>query len=730
MRLFRYLKGHGLAILLVFLLLMGRAVCELALPKYTADLVDVGIQQSGVENASTTVMTPVTQRAISFRIDDDDLELFEASYELADDGLFHLTDYGMRHRAQLDKAIVAAYANRDLYNEDVAGYEGAPANASAQAQESVSEQQVINAAIEEYRSTGVNVVDLQLAYLLKTGAIMMAFVALSVVISALIGLIASLVGARIGRDLRNELFRKVVSFSDAEIQKFSPASLITRATNDIQQIQGVVVMALRVMLYAPILSIGGVIMVARTNISMSWIIAVGIVAIMLLVTVLFALVMPKFKIMQKLIDRVNLVAREMLTGVPVVRAFGRQRHEQQRFDAASSDLMGAQLFTGRALSFMMPAMMLVMNGISALIVWVGAGAIDTGSLQTGDLIAFITYAMVIITSFLMIGMIAVFIPRAEVAAQRIDEVLSAELSIRDPEVQAVGAAELAMAGDGAQIAFNHVDFRFADSSENVLSDIDFVAEAGKTTAIIGPTGSGKSTVLKLIERFHDVTAGSITIDGIDVRDISQHDLRAQLGYVPQKPFLFYGTIASNVGYGLGIGVEDGYAAKRESSHDVQGAPAREGDPDELTAEEALRLDTALEVAQAADFVAQREMGIRTEVSQGGTNVSGGQRQRLAIARALATDARAFLFDDSFSALDYKTDAALRRALATKMRGKTVIVVAQRVATVLHADKIVVLEDGRVAGVGTHAQLMETCPAYRDIALSQLSEAELEGGDAR
>ncbi len=709
---------------------MGRAVCELALPKYTADLVDVGIQQSGVENASTTVMTPVTQRAISFRIDDDDLELFEASYELADDGLFHLTDYGMRHRAQLDKAIVAAYANRDLYNEDVAGYEGAPANASAQAQESVSEQQVINAAIEEYRSTGVNVVDLQLAYLLKTGAIMMAFVALSVVISALIGLIASLVGARIGRDLRNELFRKVVSFSDAEIQKFSPASLITRATNDIQQIQGVVVMALRVMLYAPILSIGGVIMVARTNISMSWIIAVGIVAIMLLVTVLFALVIPKFKIMQKLIDRVNLVAREMLTGVPVVRAFGRQRHEQQRFDAASSDLMGAQLFTGRALSFMMPAMMLVMNGISALIVWVGAGYIDAGTLQTGQMIAFITYAMVIITSFLMIGMIAVFIPRAEVAAQRIDEVLSAELSIRDPEVQAVGAAELAMAGDGAQIAFNHVDFRFADSSENVLSDIDFVAEAGKTTAIIGPTGSGKSTVLKLIERFHDVTAGSITIDGIDVRDISQHDLRAQLGYVPQKPFLFYGTIASNVGYGLGIGVEDGYAAKRESSHDVQGAPAREGDPDVLTAEEALRLDTALEVAQAADFVAQREMGIRTEVSQGGTNVSGGQRQRLAIARALATDARAFLFDDSFSALDYKTDAALRRALATKMRGKTVIVVAQRVATVLHADKIVVLEDGRVAGVGTHAQLMETCPAYRDIALSQLSEAELEGGDAR
>lgn len=691
MRVIKYFKGHGLAILLIVALLAAQAFCDLALPNYTSRLVDVGIQQSGVDHASPEVMTESTYGSVASALassEGDAASVFHDAYFKGDDGSYRLTSFGKENRTALDDIVSVPLIQIHL---------GMPAEVVAQQSDSIVAQEAIASAVAEYRLAGADVSGMQLGYLLRTGACMMGFVALSVVVAALVGLVASRTGAAIGRDLREKLFAKVISFSDAEIQRFSAASLITRGTNDVQQIQQMSVMFMRMILYAPILAIGGIIMVARTDLSMGWIIGVGIGAVMLVVSVLFIIAMPKFRVMQKLIDKVNLVAREMLTGVSVVRAFGRQETEQQRFDKASTELMSTQLFTNRVMTFMMPAMMLIMNGISVLIVWVGGSAIDAGSLQTGDLIAFITYSMVVIMSFLMLGMLAIIIPRADVSAQRIDEVLATEPSICDPSAPSADAITQALAEtDGACIAFNHVDFKYSDSVENVLEDIDFVAEPGKTTAIIGSTGSGKSTILKLIERFYDVTGGSVTIDGVDVRDLSQHDLHAQLGYAPQHAFLFAGTIGSNIGYG-----------------------AKDASDDSLL--------QAADIAQATEFIETPDEGIDSFITQGGGNVSGGQRQRLSIARALATDARAYLFDDSFSALDYKTDAALRRALHSRMGGKTVIIVAQRIATIMHADKIVVLDEGRVAGMGTHDQLMQSCDLYREIAYSQLSEKELAGG---
>ena len=691
MRVIKYFKGHGLAILLIVALLAAQAFCDLALPNYTSRLVDVGIQQSGVDHASPEVMTESTYGSVASALapsEGDAASVFHDAYFKGDDGSYRLTSFGKENRTALDDIVSVPLIQIHL---------GMPAEVVAQQSDSIIAQEAIASAVAEYRLAGADVSGMQLGYLLRTGVCMMGFVALSVAVAALVGLVASRTGAAIGRDLREKLFAKVISFSDAEIQRFSAASLITRGTNDVQQIQQMSVMFMRMILYAPILAIGGIIMVARTDLSMGWIIGVGIGAVMLVVSVLFIIAMPKFRVMQKLIDKVNLVAREMLTGVSVVRAFGRQETEQQRFDKASTELMSTQLFTNRVMTFMMPAMMLIMNGISVLIVWVGGSAIDAGSLQAGDLIAFITYSMVVIMSFLMLGMLAIIIPRADVSAQRIDEVLATEPSICDPSAPSADAITQAPAEtDGACIAFNHVDFKYSDSVENVLEDIDFVAEPGKTTAIIGSTGSGKSTILKLIERFYDVTGGSVTIDGVDVRDLSQHDLHAQLGYAPQHAFLFAGTIGSNIGYGA-----------KDASDDA--------------------LLQAADIAQATEFIETQDEGIDSFVTQGGGNVSGGQRQRLSIARALATDARAYLFDDSFSALDYKTDAALRRALHSRMGGKTVIIVAQRIATIMHADKIVVLDEGRVAGMGTHDQLMQSCDLYREIAYSQLSEKELAGG---
>ena len=563
--------------------------------------------------------------------------------------------------------------------------------------ESLIQQQAIMATKAEYEQLGIDMGAMQMNYLVRLGAQMLGVAALMMVASIAVGFIASRTAAKTARGLRERLFEKVISFSDAEVQSFSAASLITRGTNDIQQIQMVMVMLLRMVLYSPILAIGGIVMVSQTNVSMSWIIVLAVMVIAIIIGILMAVAMPKFKMMQKLIDRVNLVSREMLTGLSVIRAFDRQQYEEERFDKASTALYRTQLFTNRTMAFMMPTMMLVMNAVSVLIVWVGGTYIDTGTIQTGDMIAFITYSMVIVMSFLMIGMIAIMLPRADVAARRVNEVLETESSIADP-VQSK-ACELDSGAEGLTVQFDHVTFAYDKDSSPVLENIDFTAEPGQTTAIIGPTGSGKSSIIKLVERFYDVADGAVRVGGVDVRDMKQGELRKELGYVPQKAFLFSGTIGSTIAYS-----------------------------DEAMDEKRIR--SAAEIAQATEFIDAKAEGMQTAISQGGTNVSGGQRQRLSIARALATDARVLLFDDSFSALDYATDAKLRHALSQNAAGKTLIVVAQRISTVLNADKIVVLEEGKMVGCGTHSELMKACPTYREIAESQLSEEELKGGDER
>ena len=719
MRIIRYLKNCKVAVLLIVCLLVVQAFTDLALPHYTSDIVDVGIQQSGVEHAATDEMTAKTHDEIAMMLPVDDEQTFRDAYTETDDGTYKLNDQGKKEQEELDRMValplVAIHYSSQIPDLDLdqvmQAYEAGAIDKQkildmldeakqhmGDMGDSIVDQQAIAAAKAEYESLGYNLSDMQMGYLVRIGLLMLGLAALGMVAAVLVGFIASRTAAKVGATLRSKLFRRVVSFSDAEVQSFSAASLITRGTNDIQLVQMVTVMLLRMVLYAPILAIGGIIMVSRTNLAMSWIIILAVAVIFVLIMVLMRVALPKFQIMQTLIDRVNLVSREILTGLPVIRAFDRQPYEEKRFDEASTKLMKTQLFTNRVMTFMMPLMMLIMNGVSVLIVWVGGSYIDNGTIQTGDLIAFITYAMVIIMSFLMIGMISIMLPRADVAAQRVNEVLETKPTICDPAADKARDAELRRSGEGATIAFNDVSFRYGDSKECVLEHIDFTAEPGKTTALIGSTGSGKSTVIKLIERFYDVTEGSVTIDGVVVRDVTQQALREQLGYVPQKAFLFSGTIESNVAY------------------------ADEGMPVD-------RIREAVDIAQASEFVASKEEGLGTRVSQGGSNVSGGQRQRLAIARALATEARAYLFDDSFSALDYKTDAALRQELHTRLGGKTVVIVAQRISTVLHADRIVVLDDGRIVGQGTHEELMETCEEYREIAMSQLSEAELNGGDA-
>ena len=721
MRIIKNLAQHKLVVLMIVVLLCVQAACDLALPNYTSDIVDTGIQQQGVQDVAAEQLTGRTHDLVAMMLPESDEQMFADAYAQNEDGTYSLTESGKRDRAALDDAMalpmtVTCYADQiaelDLdqvkaaYDQGMIGKDDIQAmldrarGSMGDMADTLIAQQGLAAARAEYEQLGYDLDAMQMDYLAATGAKMLGLAALGMAIAVMVGFLASRTAAKVGRSLRERLFNQVVGFSDAEIQSFSAASLITRGTNDVQLVQMVTVMLLRMVLYAPILAIGGIIMIARTDLSMGWIIIAAVAAIAVIMGVLMKVAMPKFKIMQKLIDRVNLVSRELLTGLPVIRAFGREQHEEARFDEANTRLMKTQLFTNRVMTFMMPLMMLVMNLVSVGIIWFGGHAIDAGNLQTGDLIAFITYSMVIIMGFLMIGMLSIMLPRADVAAQRIDEVLECKPSIADPEPGKAKDALLGANGlPGARIAFENVSFRYSDGAECVLEGVSFTCEPGKTTAIIGSTGSGKSTVLKLAERFHDVTSGRITVDGVDVRDVSQHALRAQLGYVPQAAFLFSGTIASNVGYGVDDADED-------------------------------RIRAAADVAQASDFIAERPEGLATPISQGGTNVSGGQRQRLAIARALATDARAYLFDDSFSALDYKTDAALRHELSSRLGGKTVVIVAQRISTVLNANQIVVLDDGRIVGAGTHEQLMESCQEYREIAMSQLSEEELKGGDAR
>ncbi len=550
------------------------------------------------------------------------------------------------------------------------------------------DQAAISYVKNEYNNIGLNIDKMQTNYLLYTGGLMILIALLSMAATVTVGFIGARVAANLGKNLRSKVFSKVIGFSNAELDKFSTASLITRSTNDIQQIQMLMVMLLRVVFYAPILGIGGVIKVLNTETSMAWIIVVAVVAISAVVIVLFTVVMPRFKRVQKLVDRINLVTREILTGMMVIRAFSTERHEEKRFDKANNDLTKNNLFVNRTMALMMPTMMLIMNGITILIVWNGSHSIDAGTMQVGDMMAFIQYTMQIIMAFLMISMVSVMLPRATVSAGRIDEVLSTEYVVKDP----VAPIKLEEDKKGF-LKFNNVSFKYPNAEENVLSNITFTAMPGETTAFIGSTGSGKSTLINLVPRFYDVTEGEILLDGIDIRKVSQHDLREKIGYVPQKGVLFSGTIESNLKYS-GKSITDENMIK------------------------------AAEIAQATDFIKGTKESYNTEISQGGTNVSGGQKQRLSIARAIAKKPEVYIFDDSFSALDFKTDAALRKALKKETLNSTVLIVAQRISTILHAEHIRVLEEGRIAGIGTHNELMKTCDVYKQIALSQLSKEEL------
>ena len=555
--------------------------------------------------------------------------------------------------------------------------------------DTILDQAAVSFCRSAYKDLGMDMDQTQIHYLLKTGGQMAALALLGMAASIMVAFLASRVGASAGRDLRSGVFHKVVGFSNNEFNHFSTASLITRSTNDIQQIQMLIVMLLRMVLYAPILAIGGVLQVMKTNVSMSWIIGLAVIIIAFVVLLLFLVVMPKFKVLQNLVDKLNLVTREILTGLPVIRAFSTEKHEEERFDDANRTLTKTNLFVNRAMTFMMPVMMLVMNGVSVLIVWTGAHGISDGQMQVGDMMAFIQYTMQIIMGFLMLCMISIMLPRAAVAADRVEEVLKSETMIHDPK------QEKHFPEDGKGVlTFNHVSFCYPGADEDVLEDITFTAKPGETTAIIGSTGSGKSTLVNLIPRFYDVTSGDITLDGVDIREVKQHELREKLGYVPQKGVLFSGDIASNIMFG--------------NSH---------GSDDEMI--------EAAEIAQATEFIDTKPEKYKSPISQGGSNVSGGQKQRLSIARAIAKHPQVFIFDDSFSALDYKTDVTLRRALAEKTSGSTVLIVAQRISTILHAEQIIVLDEGKVAGKGTHAELLKNCPVYREIAESQLSRKELE-----
>lgn len=725
-KIFKQLGRHWAACLAVVALLVVQAYCDLSLPDYTSKIVDTGIQQGGIESPVPETVRDTTLQALELLMSEQDAALAEQWYSAPDaDGVRTLSHDATAAMSELENAFatpdivlyMAAAQNAataagttetvtptsydlDAVATQFAAMAQAPgAREMLQAQladaapqddsvaDSLSSQAMLLVALE-YDAQGI-AHDVQMSYLLRTGGQMLALTLLMVAVAIAVGFIASRVSAAIGRDLRRDVFKTVVGYSNAEIEKFSTASLITRTTNDIQQVQFTCVILLRMVAYAPILGIGGILHVASGNTGLEWIIFVAVAALLVLITVLMNVAMPKFKQMQTLVDRLNLVSREILTGIMPIRAFSREKFEEERFDKANTDLMKTQLFTDRTMVAMMPFMTFIMNGTSLLIVWFGGKAMDLGNMQVGEMIAFITYTMQIVMSFLMLSMVAVMLPRAGVAADRIDEVIKTPAAIHDP------AAPKALPEGGTKgvVAFNDVSFRYPGSDEDALEHISFTAKPGQTTAIIGATGCGKSTLLNLIPRFYDVSEGSVTIDGVDVRDMSQAQLHDQLGYVPQKGVLFSGTIDSNLKFG-GDHITDA---------DVRGAA---------------------EIAQAAEFISAKPEGYNAPIAQGGSNVSGGQKQRLSIARAIAKHPRIYLFDDSFSALDYKTDVALRRALKAQTDNATVIIVAQRISTVLHANQILVLDEGRIVGKGTHAQLMESCPEYQEIARSQLSQKEL------
>ncbi|MDO4291865.1 MAG: ABC transporter ATP-binding protein [Eubacteriales bacterium] len=709
-RLLSYLKQCKKSVLLIVLLLLVQAYCDLALPQYTSDIVDVGIQQGGIAYAAPEWMRNETYEKLSELMTSGERALVSADYRQAADGTWERTVKKKEELEKLDDAFRLPMVMLSAMEErgaDVRAMAGSLSDEQLEEQrsritaqlgdmsDSLLSQRAILFVKAEYAAMGKDPGSIQTRYLLVTGARMLGFTLLMVVCAILVGALSSRAAASVGRSLRKRVFGKVLSFSSAEMNRFSTASLITRSTNDIQQVQMVSVMLLRIVLYAPVLGIGGILKVTGTRTGMAWIIAVAVAVILAVVLTLVGIAMPKFKLMQKLVDGLNLVSREILTGLSVIRAFSRERFEEKRFDEANTRLMKTQLFTNRVMTLMMPAMMLIMNCITVMIVWFGAQGIDAGRLQVGDMMAFMTYTMQIVMSFLMITMISVMLPRAGVAADRIEEVLEAESSIEDAAETKDGLLKECK----GVLRFEDVSFCYPGADENALEHISFTAEPGKTTAIIGSTGCGKSTLINLIPRFYDVTSGRITLDGIDIRELSQHKLRSVLGLVPQKGILFSGTIASNIKLAGEDMISDG------------------------------QMREAAQIAQATEFIDGKPEGYESPVAQGGSNVSGGQKQRLAIARAIAKNPRIYLFDDSFSALDYRTDAALRRALRDKAADATVIIVAQRISTILHAEQILVLDEGRIAGKGTHAELMESCSEYQEIARSQLSESELKGGAA-
>lgn len=734
-KLFKFLKPYAAAVAAIICILVVQAYCDLSLPTYTSDIVNVGIQQGGIDEALPDTISKKDLNHLLLLVPSDRQKIVKNAYtESVEKYDYNGTVMELKASVKEDKKKVDRLSEilgkpmlmaagfdsgsdmtkkieeqmrtqmsgipnvdkMDIYDMlEFMGAEGRNAliGQMDQQMDSMQDSMIAQAAAgyikDAYTHIGIDTDQIETTYILHTGAKMLALAFLGMAASILVGLLASRVGAGVGRRLRENVFRKVVGFSNAEFDKFSTASLITRSTNDIQQIQLLLVMILRMVLYAPIMAIGGIWKVFHTNVDMSWIIGLAVAVIIVIVGFLFLVVMPKFKLIQNQVDKLNLVSREILTGLSVIRAFGTQKYEEERFDDANKALTKTNLFVNRAMTFMMPLMMFVMNSIAVLIVWVGGHSINDGAMQVGDMMAFIQYTMQIIMAFLMICMISVMLPRAAVSAGRVDEVLTSETMIHDPK----NPSHIPEEGKG-KIVFDHVSFRYPGAEEDVLHDISFTAEPGKTTAFIGSTGCGKSTLVNLIPRFYDVTDGKITIDGKDIRNVSQHELREKLGYVPQKAVLFSGDIASNILY---------------------------GNPDGSEAE----MTEAATIAQATEFIEQKKKKYKSTISQGGSNVSGGQKQRLSIARAIAKHPDIYIFDDSFSALDYKTDATLRAKLKEKTSESTVMIVAQRISTILHADQIIVLDDGQIVGKGTHKELLKSCEAYYQIASSQLSENELE-----
>lgn len=706
-KILRNLAPYWKSVIIILALLAVQAFCDLAMPQYTSDIIDTGIQNGGIAYSVPQSVTQTDFEEAELFMTDEQAALWKNSYDLEEDGIYRLNiskkkditavqnellvpiliNYQLKddERVQFIQAAKAGLAGKDavIQMQDKASQMIDSMGASLVSSMGVAYAKQCDA------NAGMDMNKIQLNYLLAAGGKMVGLALIMAAATVLVGLAASRVAAGVGMTLRGNLFKKVVGFSNTEMDKFSTASLITRCTNDVQQIQMVTVIMLRIVAYAPIIGIGGIIKVLNTGSHMEWVIGLAVLLIMGFVLVLTSIAMPKFKLMQKLVDKVNLVSREILTGLSVIRAFGREDEEEKRFDAANTELTKTNLFTNRVMTFMMPGMMFIMYVITVLIVWVSAHHIDAGTMQVGTMTAFMTYAMQIVMAFLMLTMLSIMLPRAAVAADRIDEVMKTASSVENPDnpVHVEDKAE-------GKVRFNHVNFRYPNAEDCVLENIDFEALPGQTTAIIGSTGCGKSTLVNLIPRLYDVTEGSITIDGTDIRDMSLEDLRGMIGFVPQKAVLFSGTIASNIKFG-----------NSDASDDDMKQCAR--------------------IAQATEFIEEKDDTYNSRIAQGGSNVSGGQKQRLSIARAIAKHPKIFVFDDSFSALDLKTDAALRKALGENVCDSTMIIVAQRVSTILHAEQIIVLDEGRIAGIGTHGQLLENCEVYKEIAMSQLSEEELK-----